>query len=198
MFEDFVVLDLETTGLNRFSCHILEVALIRVSNWRIVAKYSELLDPGPISEEVARITGLTDADVQGARRANDEAVGDTIRAFVGRSPIVGHNVHFDLSFLANHHPLRIPPDFLDTRALALALFPYKKTTLDATCEHCGIQRSNSHRAYADAYDTLRCLEAMSRGLSSDAIRAYVNKVYGFRKYASTPPYVPVNGELILL
>lgn len=98
--ETFIVLDLETTGLDASRHEIIEVAAIRYRKWttnhqtiQALVKPSKKL-PGRITE----ITGIT----QQMLDANGEPLADVMRefiAFVGNDRLVTFNAEFDMAFL---------------------------------------------------------------------------------------------------
>ena len=58
--QDYVVIDLEMTGLNAKTDHILEVGAVRVRNHRAVDKFGAILCQNiKIPEKVTEITGIT-------------------------------------------------------------------------------------------------------------------------------------------
>ncbi|WP_298622583.1 exonuclease domain-containing protein, partial [uncultured Legionella sp.] len=65
------IVDLETMGLNPSQHEIIELGMLSFSFsadgiHSVVAQYNELNNPGkPIPAEVTKVTGITDADVQG-------------------------------------------------------------------------------------------------------------------------------------
>jgi DNA polymerase-3 subunit epsilon len=96
------VVDCETTGTDYQEGRVIELALQRVyvsADGRIVMTgkpRSWLEDPGvPILPEITRITGLTDADVQGQAIAEGEA-----RSIISSADVVlSHNAGFDRPFV---------------------------------------------------------------------------------------------------
>jgi DNA polymerase III subunit epsilon len=103
-----LVLDTETTGLDQSREKIIELALLRVdvdaANGMPVGEalvYDGLEDPGkPIPPEVLKITGISDADVQG--QALDEArIAELLQ---GVDVVVAHNAGFDRPFVESRIP----------------------------------------------------------------------------------------------
>lgn len=63
--DDYVAIDIETTGLGR-SARIIELGAVRIRHGRKVASFSQLVNPqNPIPAKVTQITGITDRDVKG-------------------------------------------------------------------------------------------------------------------------------------
>lgn len=63
--DDYVAIDIETTGLDR-NARIIELGAVRIRHGRKVASYSQLVNPQiPIPAKVTQITGITDRDVKG-------------------------------------------------------------------------------------------------------------------------------------
>lgn len=90
--EEFVALDIETTGLNPNWDEIIEVSAVRYQNGCEVGAYESLVKPSrPISAFITLYNGITNGMV-----ADVPTVGEImapLRAFIGDSILVGHNVH---------------------------------------------------------------------------------------------------------
>ena len=102
-----VAIDVETTGIDHARDVVIELALRRFRYNRdglIVAidrSYSWLEDPGrPVSIEIARLTGLTDSDLEG-QSIDDDAV---VRLLRSADVVVAHNASFDRKFVERRLP----------------------------------------------------------------------------------------------
>jgi len=102
-----VVVDCETTGLDPATDVVIELALRRIRYDRdgrilkIDHLHSWREDPGrALSEEVSRLTGLTDADLVG-RTIDDEAAVGLLRS---ADLIIAHNARFDRGFVERRLP----------------------------------------------------------------------------------------------
>jgi ATP-dependent DNA helicase DinG len=95
-----VILDLETTGLDARRDEIIQVALLKVlPDEDRLELWSSLVRPlGEVPPEVHRLTGITEEDLE--RSPAWPTVADAVRAFALDLPVAGHNVAFDLEFLA--------------------------------------------------------------------------------------------------
>ena len=94
----FVVIDVETTGLSPKSDRILEIALLEYTDGKISKEFVTRFNPeGPVG--ATEIHGITDADVVNSPKFIDYS--NEILSFVDGKTIVAHNARFDLAFLRN-------------------------------------------------------------------------------------------------
>ena len=150
--EDYVALDLETTGLSLDSDVIIEVGATRFDREGRAETFTTFIDPGrPIPPEIRALTGISDADVTGAPRFHE--VADRVREFIGDRAVVGQNIAFDLAFLAAEHVVPPGPSY-DTWELASVLLPTaQRLNLGSLAEAVGVSMPVAHRALADAEAT---------------------------------------------
>lgn len=94
----FVVIDVETTGLSPKSDRILEIALLEYTDGKISKEFVTRFNPeGPVG--ATEIHGITDADVVNSPKFIDYS--NEILSFVDGKTIIAHNARFDLAFLRN-------------------------------------------------------------------------------------------------
>ena len=149
---DYTVIDFETTGLDPVTDEIIEVGALRVRNHNIVATYAQLISPGRIlPTEIVELTGIDDAMLAG-----QPVIADILPGFVdflGDDIIIGHNVTFDLQFLAVARDKcalgKKDYKWIDTCSLARTLYPdAPKYSLASLATYLKIG-SPSHRANTD-------------------------------------------------
>ena len=98
---EYVVLDLETTGLREKLDEIIEIGVLKVSDGKVVDMFQSLVkNKRQLSHPIEKITGITQAMLHQSGRQMEEIIGD-VKAFIGNHCIVGHNISFDMRFL-NH------------------------------------------------------------------------------------------------
>jgi DNA polymerase-3 subunit epsilon len=165
-FPDYVVVDLETTGLSPCSDAIIEFGAVRVCGGELADAFSQLVSPGfPVSSFITGLTGISNRMLADAPTLS-QVLPEFLR-FVGDTPVVGHNVSFDLGFL-NAACRRVlgtgfPNDYADTMRLSRRLFPeYRHHRLCDLTERFCIDAPESHRALADVLQTRGCYEYMRR------------------------------------
>ncbi len=144
-----VAIDLETTGLDPNRDAIIEIAAVRFNGSRIEAEWTTLINPGrPIPGLITQLTGITNEMVRNAPPI--KAVIQDLVDFIGDSPVVGHNVRFDLGFLQKQGILGLV-EALDTYELAGVLMPTaSRYNLGSLGQILSILIPNSHRALDDA------------------------------------------------
>jgi DNA polymerase-3 subunit epsilon len=159
---EFVVFDLETTGLSAARNRICEIGAARVRALELVDSFQSLVNPRlPLPEPVARLTGLRDQEL---RRA--PPVSSVVKRFVlfaGDAPLVAHNARFDQRFLERQlqwlHGRRLAEPPLCTAALARRLLEgrLRRVGLASLAEFFGVPTRPCHRALPDAESTAQVL-----------------------------------------
>ncbi len=164
---DYVVFDLETTGVCCDRDAIIEISAIKVTGGKRAGEYSTLVNPKrPIPARATAVNGITDdmvADAPGIK----EAIGGFME-FAGSSILVGHNIHtFDMNFaydaawLALEKELR--NDYVDTLYMARRCLPqlshYKLTDIS---EYFHISTEGAHRALKDCMMNQECYEELGK------------------------------------
>jgi ATP-dependent DNA helicase DinG len=147
-----VALDLETTGLDASSDAIIEIGAVRFSGHRKEGEYSTLVNPRrPIPAFVTQLTGITNEMVMRAPTLAE--VLPQLEQFVGRDPVLGHNVQFDLGFVQKQGILEFN-QAVDTFDIASVMLPQaSRYSLDSLEQQLGLLLPATHRALDDARAT---------------------------------------------
>jgi DNA polymerase III subunit epsilon len=160
---NFVMLDLETTGLDVAKDRIIEIALIKTTPTGEQSEYCKRVNPTiPISKESAEITGITDEMV--ANEPTFEQLADEIAAFIGDADLGGYNSNkFDIPVLAEEF-LRISHGFKinDRKFIDVQNIFHKmeQRTLAAAYQfYCKEPMENAHNALYDTQVTLDVFKA---------------------------------------
>lgn len=127
---EYVVLDIETTGLSAEYDDIIEVALLKIKDGKEIDRFQSLIQPPEseyyidedddilvkqniktdengdkyvtffVDDFITDLTGITNEMLKDAPIF--EEIADKIYDFIGENIIVGYNVHFDLNFLIDN------------------------------------------------------------------------------------------------
>ncbi|MFZ7971811.1 PolC-type DNA polymerase III [Fusobacterium watanabei] len=155
--EEFVVFDIETTGLNSHTNEIIEIGAVKIKSGRIVDRYSQLINPGrPIPYHITEITSITDEQVANEPKI-DKVIGKFVD-FVGDAVLVAHNAPFDMGFIKRDIKKYLNIDYqcsvIDTLQMARDLFPdLKKYGLGDLNKTLGLALEKHHRAVDDSQAT---------------------------------------------
>jgi len=166
--EEIVVFDTETTGLNVFQDDIIEIAAIRIRGGEVVGEPLDLY----IETDKPILPMLGDKEnpmyaIYHEKMSTGELLSpsDALRrflAYVGTSPILGHNANYDYNILDNNlqrycndtmqaHDIRCFDSLKLIRLLAPSLHSYKLESLLETFQLAGV---NSHQAIDDVKATV--------------------------------------------
>lgn len=153
MKDTFVVLDLETTGLQPNRDRILEIGALKIKDGKVIETFSTFVNPRmEIPLRVVELTGITQ-DMVESGCSNEEAIKRFLE-FVEDYPLLGHNILFDYSFIkcgAVNLRMRFEKEGMDTLLLSRRLLPQLESRrLTALCEHFLIPHEHAHRALEDA------------------------------------------------
>ncbi|MBQ3596625.1 MAG: 3'-5' exoribonuclease [Clostridia bacterium] len=153
--QNYVVFDLETTGLELMSNGITEIGAVKIINGKIAEQFTTLINPEhPISEENVKITGITYDMVKDCPKI--KAVIPDFMKFIEGSVLVAQNAEFDMKFIkrfAGAEDYKIKNKVMDTMELSRKYLPQlRKNDLHTLAEHFGIV-FHHHRALSDAYAT---------------------------------------------
>ena len=170
--DEFVVFDIETTGLSPINCKIIEIGAVKIRRGEVVSNFNEYVDPEvPIPERITELTGISDETVRGAGKI--ENVLPAFLEYCDGKMLVAHNASFDTGFIrAASEQLGIPFNnpYLDTLALSRYLNPnLANHKLDTIAKHYGLGDFNHHRASDDAEMLSRIFEKMIARLEEEGI-----------------------------
>ncbi len=174
---EFVVFDLETTSMKPESGYIVDIAALRVRDGQVVDRFESLVNPGrPIVGH--QVHGISTDDVTSAPTAAEVLTNFT--GWVGETPLVAHNIAFDLPFVLRHLPNDVawkPSAVFDTLELGYQLYP------DAGAWKLGDQvrfvfgrdHVTAHRAMPDAEATTELFIHFISGLTErlDGLRGEI-------------------------
>jgi len=146
--QEFICLDIETTGLDKKQDNIIEIAAVKfTANQDNLAEFKTFIFyPDPIPEIVEHLTGINQTMLIGA--PNLENIKQELLNFCGDLPIVGHNISFDLGFL-HKFDIPVPGTPIDTIHLSQTFLEAQSYSLETLCRNFNHKYQPSHRALDD-------------------------------------------------
>jgi DNA polymerase-3 subunit epsilon len=146
-------LDVETTGGGYQRHRIIEIGLLRVENYQVVATYQTLLNPQQsLPPEITRLTGITQAELE--NQPTFHQIKDDLLEYLEGAVLVAHNARFDYGFLKAEFArseVNFTAKTLCTVHLSRRLYPrYRRHNLDALIKRFRFEVPNRHRAFDDA------------------------------------------------
>ena len=160
MNKEYVVVDLETTGLDPYKgCEIIEIGVTEINNNEIGRNYSRLIKPnGIIPSLITDITNISNEMVENEKSL--EEVLPKFRQYIGDKTVIAHNAKFDLKFL-NYYLDKMGLEPINNYICTLELlkqnkeYKGKNKKLETACEYYNIENKNAHRADSDTLATAK-------------------------------------------
>ncbi len=172
----FAVVDCETTGVNPTTDRILQVAAVVVNGYgEVVDQFSTVVKPESPSDYThgaEHIHGISQEQVQNGMPLREAL--ERLYTISEGNVFTAHNAKFDIGFIhAESERVGLEPRInahIDTLALARRIDAEKsrRHTLEALCEHYGIQREKAHDAHADASATAELLIHLMKEMGVDS------------------------------
>lgn len=192
MIKDYVVIDLETTGLYPKQDRIIEIGALKVRDGEIVDTFSSFVNPQQkLTEKVIEITGITDEDLVTAPTIED--IWKDVFDFLGEDILLGQRILFDYSFLkriAVNHKYSFERNGLDTLKIARKyLADLESRTLSSLCKYYQID-IQAHRALEDARATHQLYQKLVHAFETDEVDAVFCPqplIYKVKKESSITP-----------
>lgn len=182
---DYVIFDLETTGISPNYDEVIEISALKVKGGEVVDEFNTLVNPGrKIPFGATKVNGITNAMV-----AEAPAFSHVLAEFLDFAEglvLVGHNIaRFDMKFIwrdAEQYFGEIPQNnYVDTLQVARKHLPkMDHHRLVDLAEHYGISPEGAHRALNDCYMNQKVYECMV----SEMREAQKKRVEEARKKAS--------------
>ena len=152
---NFIVVDVETTGLNVETEEIIQLSAIKYIDCKEVARYNQYINPGKrIPTEASKINGIYDNDVKNKPCIN-EVLSD-FKDFIGEYTLVAHNASFDMKFIqtafSTHMRIILCNKVIDTLSMSRKYIELPSHKLETLKSYLGINVT-SHNAIDDCFVT---------------------------------------------
>lgn len=178
----YVVFDIETTGLSVINNKIIELAGVKMKDGKEIDRFSTLLNPHEkIPYHITQLTNINDDMVKDAPDLEPKL--REFIDFIGNDVLVAHNARFDIGFIqANCKALGMPEvknPVLDTLELARFIHPsLKNHRLNTLADKYKISLENHHRAVDDSL----ALGGILYGLIADAAERNITNLHQLNDY----------------
>jgi len=158
---EFVVLDVETTGLEPAKGdEVIEIAAQKIRGHDKIGEMVTLVKPSkPMSAEAASFhakNGLTEELLNKEGRPVEEVIPELVD-FIGQAGIIAHNAEFDIGFINVHlAKLGLPPlknQVIDTLAIARRYLIIPSYKLSSVAAYLKVEQPSAHRALVDVETT---------------------------------------------
>lgn len=170
--KDYVVYDLETTGISCNYDAIIEISAVKVRNGQVVDVFSELVNPKrPIPIAASMVNNITDDMVSDA--PSIEEVLPRFIEFIENDILVGHNIcSFDMKFIYRDcerlYEQTCTNDYIDTLKLAKIVFPdWHHRRLSDLADYYDISTAGAHRALADCKMNQKVYELLGKEMEGE-------------------------------
>ena len=168
---EYVLFDLETTGLDTEMDAIIEISALKAKGGEIVDEYSTLVNPEMhIPYDASCVNGIVDDMVKDAPKIEEALKG--FISFIGNEVLVGQNIkRFDLKFIqrdaVRFFGKPIANDYVDTLFLAQRYLPELCShSLEALADHYDISYDGAHRALADCHINKRVYDCLAKEIAN--------------------------------
>lgn len=170
--DSYVVIDIETTGLDSEYDEVIELGAIRVVNGAVTDEFQSLVMPvEPLDDFIINLTGITNDMLSTAPTL--EKILPKFLSFIGDFIIVGHNVNFDINFIYDKSILLgyyLKNDFIDTLRFSRKIFKdFDNHRLSYLKEQLDIPIDENHRTISDCYATYNLFNKIKEYINDNHI-----------------------------
>ena len=156
---NWAVIDIETTGINPSSDHILDIGFLAFTDTKLVKKYSSLVQyEGKISQFIQKLTGINqEMAVKAPPWRETEAILGELEGHY----LLAHNANFEAKFLSKYFQTPLGENlvrFQDSLLfLGLLFLDRKSLSLESFIVDFKIEAKETHRGLEDSLDLLKVL-----------------------------------------
>lgn len=172
--DEYIVFDIETTGLNSHKDDIIEIGAVKIRNRKVIDSFSTFVHTDKnLPAKIIELTSITDDMLVG--QPDITTALTEFLSFVGENGVlVAHNANFDVSFIKDKAKFNLNIEYdspvIDTLELSKALMKeVKNHKLNTLTKKLGIKLENHHRAVDDANATAQLFISLFNMLSEREI-----------------------------
>lgn len=172
-WDDYVAIDIETTGLSPDQDEIIEIGAIKVRKNKMDEKFQRLIRiAGKVPNTVKNLTGITEEMLQHEGEMLEQTLLDFL-AFIGDLPVIVHNADFEYSFLQlackKHNLPLFSNQFEDTLYIAKSnLTEVTDYKLETLVKYFNIPVTRLHRSLDDCFATVQLYQKLNEIRQNDS------------------------------
>lgn len=162
---DYVVVDIETTGTHSGQDEMIELSAIKYRNGKEVSQFSQLLKPQqPVRSFITSLTGITNEMLENAPTVAE--VIANFDDFIEDDILIGHNIaSFDSVFISlayeKYLNKKLENSCVDTMRISKKVIPkLPHNSLDILARRLNVEQENAHRGIADCKTTNLCYQKL--------------------------------------
>ncbi len=179
MIDNYVCVDIETTGLSKDKDSIVEIGAIKVVDGKKKEVFEQLINPErKMPSGAMMVTGITDDMLED--KPTIEQVMPQFVTFCQGYPLLGHNVSFDYGFLktnAARLKLNWSASCMDTLKIAKKYLPQLPSRkLEYLCDYFDIIDEHHHRAMNDAQITIALYQILAERFYQEGSSVFVPEI----------------------
>jgi DNA polymerase III epsilon subunit family exonuclease len=165
--DDYVIVDVETTGVNAKIDHIIEIGALKVSKSEIVDEFQCLIKTSAeLNQTIISLTGITQEMLNNKGIMERDAI-EKLFTFIDGNTIVGYNVKFDIEFLENSSKrLGVENNIKKTKDLLniarRKIDGVKDYKLINVARHLSVDTDGMHRALRDCYIMFEIINELNK------------------------------------
>ncbi|MBN1374095.1 3'-5' exonuclease [Candidatus Dojkabacteria bacterium] len=152
--DNFVVVDVETTGLSYSDARVIEIGAVKVEHGNVTAKFDKLIKTvDDISLGTTLLTGITQEEFDQNAKDPVKAIKE-FRDFIEDFVFIAHNVYFDFDFVNSEfyrydQPIVVAPRLCSVRVARKGMPYLPSYKLGFLKDYMGL-KFRSHRGLDDA------------------------------------------------
>lgn len=159
---NYVIIDIETTGLDPEYCEIIELATIKYENNKEIARFNSLVKPDyEIDSFITDLTGITNEMVKNSPKISEVIID--FYNFIKDEILIRHCVYFDINFIYNaleKENIFLTNDYINIMRFSNKILPQlENKKLNTISSHYNVTLPN-HRALTDCVATSECYQKL--------------------------------------
>lgn len=158
-YNEYVIYDIETDGIDREQSSILSISALHVKNNEIVNEFDTFVKyENEVPELITELTGITTADVSGDHLPSQDEAIDQLITFINDLPVGGfNNLSFDDSFVERNGKVLTTNDRFDVYQYVQMYNPFVTENLKLESFAKVLNCEQSHQSLNDCYLTFDLL-----------------------------------------